>query len=316
MKSLTKTQVCNFLQTHDNFIIISHRRPDGDTAGSSAALCLGLRKLGKTAYVLENPELTPKYAPLHQGLTQKSPAEGDTLICVDVASAGMLPDAFAPYKDRITLRLDHHATADGFTPYSLVEADAAATGEIIYDILMELGVPLDTPIADALYTAISTDTGGFRFANTRPHTFLVASELSKVSPNLYDLNQVLFGTVSLAKLRLQGWMVENALFLQDGKIAICPIPLEIEQSLGCTEDDMDNISGFPRSIQGVVLAATIRQESPQKVKLSLRAAPGYDAGAICAHFGGGGHKGAAGASMEMTMAEAVSALRPLLESAI
>ena len=102
--------------------------------------------------------------------------------------------------------------------------------------------------------------------------------------------------------------MENALFLQGGKIAICALPLAKEQELGLSEDDLENISGFPRTIAGVKIAATLRQEPSGLIKLSVRAVPGYDAAAICKEFGGGGHKGAAGASMDMTMDAAVRAV--------
>ena len=120
---------------------------------------------------------------------------------------------------------------------------------------------------------------------------------------------MLFETNSLGRLRLQGWIVENALFLCGGKIAICALPKAKEEELNLTEDDLENISGFPRSIAGVKIAATLRQESDDTVKMSVRAVPGYDAAAICAKFGGGGHTGAAGASMKLTMEEAVEAVK-------
>jgi phosphoesterase RecJ-like protein len=307
MKSLTRSETARFLEEHDSFAIVTHRRPDGDTAGSAAVLCMGLRQLGKTAYVLENPEITGKYAPLHRGLTKQQVAPGDTVVSVDVASPNMLPCAFQGLD--ITLRIDHHSTAESFTPNELVDPDAAACGEIVYDVLTEMGVTLDIPMATALYTAVSTDTGCFRYANTTAHTLRTAAACKDAGADTFSLNQALFETNSLARLRLQGWLVENALFLQDGKIAICALPLSKEQELGLTEDDLENISGFPRTIAGVHIAAMLRQEPDGRIKLSVRAVPGCDAAAICAKFGGGGHKGAAGASMNMTMEEAVDAVK-------
>ena len=309
MATLTRAETALFLMERDRYAIVTHRRPDGDTLGSAAVLCLGLRKLGKTAHILQNPEITEKYAHLHRGLTKTTPAEGDTLVCVDVASDNMLPDCFAQLKERIQLRIDHHGTATSFTPWELVEPDAAACGEVIYDVLSQLGVKLDVPMANALYTAVSTDTGCFRYANTTANSFRVAAACAAVSPELFQINQVLFDTNSLGRLRLQGWIVENARFLAGGQIAICPLPLSLEQQLGLTEDDMENISGFPRSIEGVKIAATLRENPDGCVKLSVRALPGYDAAAICAKFGGGGHKGAAGANLKMPLQEAAEAVQ-------
>jgi phosphoesterase RecJ-like protein len=121
---------------------------------------------------------------------------------------------------------------------------------------------------------------------------------------LFSINLEMFETNSLARLRIQGWMAENARFLADGKLVICAIPKAVETELGAEEDDMENISGFPRTIAGVKMAATLRESSEDGVKMSVRAVPGYDAAAVCARFGGGGHKGAAGASIALPLDEA------------
>lgn len=306
MKKLTRSECAQILLAHDNFSIVTHRRPDGDTLGSSAVLCMGLRQLGKNAHILENPEITPKYTHLHHGLCKPKAEAGDFVVSVDVASENMLPDCFKglPYD----LRIDHHGSATSFTPVELVEPGAAACGEIIYHVLTLMGAELDIPMAEALYTAVSTDTGCFRYANTTADTLRVAAACLDAGADTFAINQALFETNSLARLKVQAWMLQNAIFLQEGKIAVCALPKAIEKEFGANEDDLDNISGFPRSIEGVKLAVTIRDEAEGKVKMSVRAVPGCDAAALCAKFGGGGHKGAAGASMTMTMAEAVKAV--------
>ena len=306
MKKLTRSEAAQILLAHDNFTIITHRRPDGDTIGSSATLCMGLRQLGKNAHILRNTEITPKYAHLHQGLTKDAAEEGDFLVTVDVASPNMLPDAFKALT--FDLRIDHHGSATSFTPVELVEPGAAACGEIIHGVLTEMGAELDIPMANALYTAVSTDTGCFRYANTTADTFQVAAACAKAGAEVFQINQALFETNSLARLKVQAYMLENAIFLQDGKIAVCPLPKAVEIACGAGEDDLDNISGFPRTIEGVQLAVTIREEGTSRVKMSVRAVPSQDAAALCAKFGGGGHKGAAGASMNKTMEEAVAAV--------
>ena len=306
MKNLTRSETAQILLAHDHYAIVTHRRPDGDTLGSSALLCMGLRQLGQEAHILENPEITPKYAHLHQGLCKPRVEAGDFVVSVDVASEKMLPDFFMglPYD----LRIDHHGSATSFTPVALVEPEAAACGEIVYHVLMEMGAELDIPMAEALYTAVSTDTGCFRFANTTADTLRVAAACKAAGADTFAINQALFETNSLARLKVQAYMLQNAIFLQGGKIAVCALPKAVEAACGAGEDDLDNISGFPRSIEGVKLAVTIREEGQGKVKMSVRAVPGCDASALCAKFGGGGHKGAAGASMQMPMDEAVKAV--------
>jgi phosphoesterase RecJ-like protein len=307
MSSLTRNEAAQWLSERDHFAILTHRRPDGDTIGSAATLCRGLRQLGKTAHIIENPEITPKYAHLHENLTKKWPEDTDIIVSVDVASPNMLPDRFQSLMGRIGLRIDHHETASSFTECELVEPKAAACAEIIYDVLMMLGATLDKPTAEALYTAVATDTGCFRYANTTAHSYRTAAACADTGANLNAITQAIFETNSFRRLKIQSWMTEHALFFADGQIAICAIPLRVEEEIGVNEDDMENISGFPRTIEGVKIAVTIREKENGGVKASVRAVPGCDAGAICAKFGGGGHKGAAGATLNTSLEDAVQA---------
>jgi len=306
MSSLTRSETARWLREHDNFLILTHRRPHGDTVGSAALLCRGLRALGKTAHVLRNMEITEKYSHLHEGMNRDYPEAGDTVISVDIAAPQLLPEVFSHLARRVRLRIDHHSTDTPFAPLELVDAGAGACAELIYDVLQELGVALDKEMAEALYTAISTDTGCFRYANTTAHTFQTAAACAAAGGDLHSINQRIFDTNSFAKLRLQSWIVENIRFLKDGKLAVCALPLDVEKRLGVTEDDMENVSGFPRTIEGVCVAATLRQNEDGKVKLSVRALPGYNAAALCAKFGGGGHKGAAGATIHAALEEAAA----------
>ena len=308
MTKLTRSETARWLLERDDFLILTHRRPDGDTLGSASVLCRGLVQMGKTAHILENPETTEKYLHLLEGMIQAQAREEQTLICVDTAAPGMLQGNAQGLQERIALRIDHHGTATSFAPWELVDSDAGSTGDIIYDTLMEMGVTLDKPMAEALYTAVSTDTGCFRYANTNAHSYLVAAACAKAGGDLHTINQTIFDTNSLAKLRLQGWMVENIQFFREGKLALCALPKAVEQRLGVTEDDMENVSGFPRSIQGVHMAATLRETGAGTVKVSVRALPGYDAAAVCQAFGGGGHKGAAGATLSMGLEDAAQAV--------
>ena len=309
MSSLTRSECVEFLRCHDRFAILTHRRPDGDTIGSSATLCRGLRQMGKTAHIIENAEITARYRHLHEGLTKAWPEEGDILISVDVASANMLPDAFRALEKAITLRIDHHGTAASFTELELVDPASASCGEIIYDLLTALGVRLDKAMAEALYTAVSTDTGCFRYANTTAHSLRTAAACAEAGGDLFAINQVLFDTNSFRKLKIQSWITEHTEFLAGGRIAVCALPKAVEEEIGADEDDLDGISGFPRSIEGVRIAALLRELPNGAVKASLRAVPGCDAAAVCAQFGGGGHKGAAGCTLKMPLAEATEAIK-------
>ena len=308
MKILTRNETAQYLLSHDNYCILSHRRPDGDTIGSSAALCLGLRSLGKKAHVLLNCEVSDRFAWLHAGLTKETEEDGDTIVSVDVASPGMLPKSFQHLLEKIDLRIDHHASATSFTDCELVDGASASCAELVWDVLEAAGVTMDEAIAEAVYVGVSTDTGCFRYSNTKDHTFATAAACAKAGTRVYELNQELFETNTLGRLRMQAWIVDHMKMLRGGEMAIVAIPKSVEEEIGVTEDDMDNISSFPRTVAGVCMAATLRETADGDTKISVRAVPGYDATVVTVKFGGGGHKGAAGASMKMPIAEAVKAV--------
>lgn len=312
MKNLTRAETAEFLAAQDHFLILSHTRPDGDTVGSAAALCLGLRSLGKTAHVLENREVSPRYRWLHNGLTVRRAAEGDCIVSVDVASPELLPEEFQPLLGRIRLRIDHHGSATSFTDLELVDPASASCAEVVYDVLTLLGCSLSREMAEAVYVGVSTDTGCFRYANTTAHTFTTAAACAQAGAGIYELNMKLFETNTLARLKMQGWMVDNIRLLREGTMCLCAIPRQVEKAMGVTGDDMDNISSFPRTVAGVCLAATLRETEKGDVKLSVRAIPGYDATRITVPFGGGGHKGAAGATLHMPLAQAAQAVERIM----
>ena len=312
MKKLTRNECAQYLLTHDHYTILSHRRPDGDTTGSSAALCLGLRSIGKTAHVLYNEEVSDRFRWLHNGLTKEAVETGDTVVSVDVAAPGMLPKAFAQLADKIALRIDHHSSATSFTEVELVDGDSASCAELVWDVLNMMGVHMDAAIADAIYVGVSTDTGCFRFANTTAHTFAVAAECARNGARIYELNQELFETNTLGRLRMQAWIVDHMKMLRGGEMAIVAIPKAVEEELGVTRDDMDNISSFPRTISGVRVAATLRETEEGGTKMSVRAVPGYDATRITCCFGGGGHKGAAGAATDTPLQETARAVEAVM----
>ena len=299
---MTRNDAAQWLLSHDNFCILTHVRPDGDTMGSASALCVGLRQMGKTAHLLHNDGASPFLDKCQLGLSKAWPEDGDTLVTVDVAAKRMLPEEWLSLQDRMELRIDHHSSAESFTANELVDSTAAACGEIIYDLLMAMGCEMTKEIAWRLYIAISTDTGCFRYANTTANTYRVAAACAETGAELYPITQELFDTTSVAQLKLKNWMVDHAVFLCDGRAAVCGIPAELEETV--TKEDLEGVSGFLRSIEGVKISATIRQTETGS-KMSVRAVPGFDAAAVCKRFGGGGHKGAAGAGMDVPLEEAV-----------
>ena len=311
--TMTLNECAAWLLEHDNYCILTHARPDGDTIGSATALCVGLRQLGKTAHVLNNNQSSPFLQRCLLGLTVDTPEDTDTLVSVDVASPHLFPEEHQQYLSRIAMRIDHHATSSSFTPAEYVDASSAACGEIIYELLMAMGTEMTKEIAWRVYIAISTDTGCFRYSNTNAHTYRGAAACADTGADLYPITQELFDTTSISELKLQNWIVEHARFFCDGHAAVCGIPKEMENNV--SREDLEGISGFLRSIEGVRISATLR-EIEGGCKISVRAVPGLDAGRVCTRFGGGGHKGAGGANMQMPMAEAMDVLAAALQNAL
>ncbi len=294
---MTRTETACWLQRHDSFLILTHRRPDGDAVGSAVALCLGLRSLGKAAELFPNPQFPEKFLPITRPLTGKGDPEGKTLVTVDTATEGMLPYNAQHLAGRIRLAIDHHASNTGYAELSLIDGTAAACGEMIFDLLSLLGANVNKPMAEALYIAVSTDTGCFRFSNTTAATLRTAAACLEHGADTDRWNRILFLTRSAARLRVEAHITQTAEFFLDGKICLCMLPYSVLKACGAREDDLDEISGFPRSIQGVEVGIMLR-EALDGAKISLRTYKPWDASAICALLGGGGHAAAAGATVK------------------
>ena len=290
---LTLNETAEFLKTHDHYLILTHRRPDGDTVGSAAALCRALRALGKEARIYPNPQMTPKFAPYHAGLTGAA-AAGDTVVSVDVADVRLFP--FGMEDAQVDLAIDHHGTNSGFAARTHADETKAACGEVLVALLPLLGAAMDKPMADALYVAISTDTGCFRYSNVTANTFRCAAACADAGADVFPINRAFFEVKRQSRLKLEAYLTEHMEFFAGGKVAVSAIPNALMDELGLTEDDVDDISGFGRAIEGVQLAAMLREVEHGQGKLSLRSGPEFNAAKICAKLGGGGHPAAAGAS--------------------
>lgn len=307
----TVNEAAAWLQQRDDFIILTHRRPDGDAVGCAVSLCLGLRAIGKKAAIWENPQFTHRYAKRLEGLTTKE-TEG-TIISVDLASEALLPMGGECFAGKTLLSMDHHPSNTGYAKETLVLPECAGCGELIWDLLKELGVQITKEMAEAVYIAISTDSGCFRFANTTAKTFLTAAGTVEHGADIAPINRELFEIKSKGRLRLESRIMANMEFYADGKVAIACLPQSWVEELEVTEDDLDSISGFPRSIDGVRVGVMVRDSEPGRAKMSVRTAPGYDASAYCAQLGGGGHKAAAGASVPGTLMDGKKAILEVLK---
>ena len=303
-KLLTTSETAKWLQERDNFLILTHRRPDGDTLGSAGGLVQGLRENGKTAYVLYNPEATPRYSRFVEQYYPPEEYQADNIIAVDTASTQLFPKNAEIYKESVALCIDHHKSNTQYADLICLDDGKASCGEMIFEILMTMYGSVSSETAERLYVALSTDTGCFSFGNTTGNTLYVASLLVEAGAPNKELNKLLFRTKTHGRISIEGMLTSGIEYSFNNRVAIASITMEMLEVSGADEDDLDDIAALPGSIEGVCIGITIRElTSPHDCKLSVRTKAPYDAQAICEHFGGGGHKLAAGCTIEKPIEE-------------
>ena len=186
---MTITEAAKWLQERDNFLVIAHKRPDGDAIGSAAGLAKGLKLAGKTAYILPNPEMTKKFVPYVTKIDAPADFVPEYIVTVDTASEGMFQINASDYTDKADLAIDHHVSNTGYAKNVCVLPECAACGEIVYHILTEMGVQVDSETATLLYIAVSTDTGCFAYTNTVAETLETAGKLVAAGADSKSVNK-------------------------------------------------------------------------------------------------------------------------------
>lgn len=301
---MTIKQTAKWLLDRDNFIILTHMRPDGDTLCSAGALVNGLNKLGKRAYILPNPEAAEKYT---KYISQYYPPENykyDYVVSVDTARRGMITKGGEELCNCVDFAIDHHGSNSMYAAETCINADAAACGEMIYDLMMEMGVEIDAELASLIYIAITTDTGCFAYSNTSSRTLEIASKLVAAGTPNGKLNKKFFRTKPKGLVMLEGRIMSEMEFFRDGEIAVATVTKQLLADCGVCENMLEDIASLPGIIEGVKVGFVIKELNPDKSKISCRTIDAIDANAICACFGGGGHKCAAGCMIEASPIEA------------
>lgn len=307
-------EVAALLRSWDHILILTHKRPDGDTIGSAVALCEMLRQLGKTAWLLESKDATGLFRGYLEGYTAPADFQPDKVVSVDVADEGLFPPNACGWKGKVDLAIDHHPSNAGFAKENWVEADKAACGEIVYQLAEELGV-MNAKIAEALYVAVSTDTGCFVYNNTTPNTHRVAATLMEQGIDTSVLNKRHFRTKSIKRIKLESAIVGAMELYQNDTIAVAPVSLEMMAAIGATEDDAEDLAAFVGQMEGVLHSVTIRELRPGECKISLRTVPDMlNASNVCARLGGGGHAAASGCTVKGTVREAIDAMLRAIEA--
>jgi bifunctional oligoribonuclease and PAP phosphatase NrnA len=307
------------LREHDRFLVVTHENPDGDALGSLLAMTLALRQLGKDVlmYVHGSAPLPREYSfmPL-DGLLRELPDDiGErVLVAVDCAKADRIAADPAPVeRAMLVLDIDHHHDNTRFGDVNLIVADASSTGEVLRDVLAELGVELTPDIAEPLYIALVTDTGRFQYTNTTPKALRLAAELVEAGADVHQVFQQVYESVEFAKLKLLARALERARVLEGGRIVVSYLVRTDFAEVGAAEAYSEGIIDSLRAVEGSELSALIREpprdDGPLR-RVSLRASiDELDVSAIARTFGGGGHRQAAGFSSDASVDEITELIR-------
>lgn len=291
-------EAARLLLAHDNILILTHKGPDGDTLGSGFALWAALSAAGKQARVCRSNNVHQRYSFLTKvyddavsGLPEMTP---DYVVSVDTATPSLFPESCSPYGEKVDLSIDHHRTNSGYAADTLLDVEPASCAEIVYRVLLAMHSTIDTYIASAIYTGVSTDTGCYLYQNTTAACHLVTAELIGCGIDLGFLNRTLFETKTRAQLILERFAIDGMEFYYHNRVAILSITNDMMKLAGAEDGDMTPIVPLPRKVEGVEIGITLREKENGNIKGSVRTSGRADASKICERLGGGGHFGASG----------------------
>ena len=307
-------RTADFLLSRDDFEILTHDYPDGDTLGSGFALCLALQQLGKRARVITT-DIPKDFTFLQKGVVPQS-FEAKTIVSVDVADEKLLGDNRNKYAGRIDLCIDHHMTNKIDAPLKCVDGKAAANCEILFDLLVMMNVEITREIANSLYTGISTDTGCFRFTNTTSRTLRTAADIIDLGCDTAYINKVMFETKSKKRIALERAVCDNMEFCFNDRCAIIAATLDIQKQVGVSDGELEGLASIPRQIEGVDVGVTMREKEPGSFKVSIRTNGDINAAEICTRLGGGGHTAAAGCSVKGSLEEVKDKLKAVIKEVL
>ncbi|MBQ7335816.1 MAG: DHH family phosphoesterase [Clostridia bacterium] len=297
------------LESPADTLLLFHRSPDADAVGSAFALRRMLTELGSRAWCVCANEIPARLQFLTNGdqdsvLPQCIPADFQVqrIVALDSASPAQLDSLFDLYGDRIDLMIDHHQNGEPYAAYCYIRPDAAATAEILFDLVKALAseerLTITDEICTDLYAAISGDTGCFRYSNVTPETHMRAAALLARGIDSAEINHRLYDCQSMDRLRAQAAGISNLNLFADGKIAVITFPYALKAALGLDDEHLDSLVDIARSLEGVQVAICIRQPGTEgRFRVSARSSCSYDVSALCAMFDGGGHAKAAGCTV-------------------
>jgi phosphoesterase RecJ-like protein len=295
-------------------VLTTHVNADGDGVGSEIALVHFLTALGKRVAIANPSPIPDRYAFLRDpvlacdrtGDAVRALREADLFLVLDIADLGRLGHLGAPLAQRgiVTACVDHHLSPGTLPPGPrMVDAAAGATGELVYDLAATAGWPLPPQAAEALYVAMLTDTGGFRFSNTAPRVLRVAASLLEHGVHPERVYEQVYATAPVGRLRLTADVLNTLVVEPEIGLSWLTVPAGALERYGTTADDIDGLVEMARSVQGTRMALLFRPLASGNIKVSFRSVGALDVADFARTFGGGGHAKASGASLVGTLDE-------------
>ena len=302
MKRIDAYEAAEFLRQNDDYLIMMHASPDGDTLGCGYALCGILQRMGKRARAV-CPDPIPKRFDYMFRAVRSQEFDPKTIVCVDVADTKLLGE-LKETGDRAALCIDHHISNTEYAELIYLKPEYASASECVYDVICALGEEIDKEIANCIYTGIATDTGCFRYSNTTPQAHMIAAVMIKCGAEITPINYAMFDMKTHGRLRLEREVLNGIKFFADGHIAVISVTLDmLERIKDIDSDDVGALSALPRQIEGVDIGISIKEKKQGVYKVSLRSGERINVSDICCQFGGGGHARAAGCTFECSYEE-------------
>jgi phosphoesterase RecJ-like protein len=302
-------EIAGAINRAKRIVILSHVRPDCDAIGSQLALLLSLQQLGKEVSAWNEDGLPESYRFLQKSdlirQPPKEPEDFDLAIALDTASQQRLGTALQAIRRADKwINIDHHASNPGYGDLVYIDPVAPATGQLVYELIRAEKFPFTQAAADALYAAISTDTGSFRYPNTTARTFEIAAELMRSGADGAGIANKLYESYPKRRVQLLGQLLPQAVFDTDDRVVSMALTNETKQHLKIQPDDIDGLIDYVRSVDTVVVAVFFEELAEGRIRLSMRSKDDrVDVNKICGEFGGGGHPRAAGARIRGNMEE-------------
>lgn len=298
------------MRKHDRFLIISHVNPDGDTTSSALATALMLEELGKT-YVIVNEGETPAkfgFLPRFEHIRNLSTDVVDetfsAVIAVDAADSRRMGDVRHLFSsDAVLLNIDHHPTNDRFGHTNVIRTDAAATAEIMFELMEAGGFTCTNELAVCVYTGLLTDTGGFRYSNTSPNVMEIAAKLLRYGVKPGEIAERCLEEITLEHVQILRRSLQSLRLTHNKLVASLRVTHQDLVETGASSEDASGLVNYGRNIEGVDVGLSFVETEPGVVKVSFRARNQVDVSRIAKSLGGGGHAKAAGCTLKGSIDE-------------